>query len=524
GVSVRNNVIYKVNAVGIKVYDSQDLAGIYNNTLSSCGGVGIQAYPAVSVMNNLVFGNNGGSSQVSLGGGSSCDYNAYSGTWGDPNVGSSSLNLSSTDLDNTLTSASSGNFSLKSTAVVIGKAKVMSGFSNDVMNNSRGSSWDIGAYEYAGQAPAPSDSTPPSVALSAPANNATVSGSSVTISANASDNVGVAGVQFKLDGANLGAEDGSASYSVSWNTTSVANGTHTLTAVARDAAGNQTTSAAATVTVSNSTSTGNNVVWVEDAVPAGAQSVAGYGNEAWTWVGSSPTPYSGAKAHQSIVLSGLHNHYFYGATATLSVGTGDKLFAYVYLDPSNPPSEVMLHWNDGSWEHRAYWGANNITTYGTDGTPGRYYAGALPAAGQWARLEVPASAVALEGSTLNGMGFSLYGGRATWDAAGKSSSGSTTTLPTVTVTASDANASEANRDPGVFTIARTGSTSASLTVNYTLGGTAGNGADYNALSGAVTIPAGAALATVTITPVDDTLVEGSEAVVLSVAANAAYTV
>src|SRR5439155_1554366 len=294
------------------------------------------------------------------------------------------------------------------------------------------------------------------------------------------------GVQFKLDGAKLGAEDSSAPYSVNWNTTSIANGTHTLTAVARDAAGNQTTSAAATVTVSNSTSTGNNVVWVEDAVPAGAQSIAGYGNEAWTWVGSSPTPYSGAKAHQSIVLSGLHNHYFYGATATLSVGPGDKLFAYVYLDPSNPPSEVMLHWNDGSWEHRAYWGANNITTYGTDGTPGRYYVGALPAAGQWARLEVPASAVALEGSTLNGMGFSLYGGRATWDAAGKSSSGSTTTLPTVTVTASDAKASEANRDPGLFPVAPAGTTSASLTVNYTLGGTAGNGADYNALSGAVT--------------------------------------
>src|SRR5439155_21217088 len=367
------------------------------------------------------------------------------------------------------------------------------------------------------------DTTAPTVSLTAPANGATVSGSSVTVSANASDNVGVVGVQFKLDGANLGAEDSSASYSVSWNTTSIANGTHTLTGVARDAAGNQTTSAAATVTVSNSTSTGTNVVWVEDAVPAGAQSVPGYGGEAWSWVGSSPTPYSGAKAHQSIVLSGLHNHYFYGATATLSVGAGDKLFAYVYLDPSNPPSEVMLHWNDGSWEHRAYWGANNITTYGTDGTPGRYYVGALPAAGQWARLEVPASAVALEGRTLNGMGFSLYGGRATWDAAGKSSV-TTTTLPSVTVTASDANASEANRDPGAFTIARTGSTSASLTVNYTLGGTAGNGADYNALSGAVMVPAGRALATVSMHPADGALVEGSETVVLSVAANAAYAV
>ena len=67
----------------------------------------------------------------------------------------------------------------------------------------------------------------------------------------AADNVGVAGVQFKLDGANLGAEDTAAPYSVSWNTTTAANGSHTLTAVARDAAGNTTTSAAVTVTVDN---------------------------------------------------------------------------------------------------------------------------------------------------------------------------------------------------------------------------------------------------------------------------------
>jgi hypothetical protein len=73
----------------------------------------------------------------------------------------------------------------------------------------------------------------------------------VTVSANATDNVGVVGVQFKLDGANLGTEDTTAPYSVSWNTTTAANGAHTLTAVARDAAGNTTTSALVTMTVSN---------------------------------------------------------------------------------------------------------------------------------------------------------------------------------------------------------------------------------------------------------------------------------
>jgi hypothetical protein len=59
----------------------------------------------------------------------------------------------------------------------------------------------------------------------------------------------VAGVQFMLDGANLGTEDTVSPYSVSWNTDSASSGTHSLTAVARDAAGNTATSAAVSVTV-----------------------------------------------------------------------------------------------------------------------------------------------------------------------------------------------------------------------------------------------------------------------------------
>src|SRR5205823_9943757 len=73
----------------------------------------------------------------------------------------------------------------------------------------------------------------------------------INVSANASDNVGVAGVQFLLDGGNLGAEDTTSPYSVAWDTTGATNGGHTLTARARDAAGN-ITSAAVSVAVSNS--------------------------------------------------------------------------------------------------------------------------------------------------------------------------------------------------------------------------------------------------------------------------------
>ena len=91
------------------------------------------------------------------------------------------------------------------------------------------------------------DPTPPTVAITAPANNAQVS-DIVNVTADASDNVGVAGVQFFVDGVATGAEDTAAPYGLAWDTRAVSNGAHTLTARARDAAGNTTLSAPVTST------------------------------------------------------------------------------------------------------------------------------------------------------------------------------------------------------------------------------------------------------------------------------------
>lgn len=102
------------------------------------------------------------------------------------------------------------------------------------------------------------DTQAPTVSLTAPSSGSTVSGT-ITVSANASDNVGVVGVQFKLDAANLGAEDTTSPYSVSWNTTTATNGSHNLVAVARDAANNRATSTAATITVDNAAPTVSSV-------------------------------------------------------------------------------------------------------------------------------------------------------------------------------------------------------------------------------------------------------------------------
>ncbi|MEK7069147.1 MAG: Ig-like domain-containing protein [Patescibacteria group bacterium] len=96
-----------------------------------------------------------------------------------------------------------------------------------------------------------SDTTLPTVSITAPANASTVSGTTTPINANATDNVGVVGVQFKLDGVNLGAEDLVYPYSTDWNTTLTGNGAHALTAVARDAAGNTMTSATMIIAVNN---------------------------------------------------------------------------------------------------------------------------------------------------------------------------------------------------------------------------------------------------------------------------------
>ncbi len=118
------------------------------------------------------------------------------------------------------------------------------------------------------------DKTPPTVSLTSPAAGSTVSGT-ITVSATASDNVGVVGVQFRLDGAGLGTEGTTAPYSVTWDTTTASNGSHTLTVVARDAAGNTATSAPVTVTVSNGPPPDTTPPTVSITSPASESTVSG---------------------------------------------------------------------------------------------------------------------------------------------------------------------------------------------------------------------------------------------------------
>lgn len=94
------------------------------------------------------------------------------------------------------------------------------------------------------------DTEPPTISLTNPRFGQTVSGT-VNIQAQASDDEGVAQVQFEIDGSPLGSPDRSAPYALSWNTKSVADGVYSITATATDDAGNQRRSTAVSVQVKN---------------------------------------------------------------------------------------------------------------------------------------------------------------------------------------------------------------------------------------------------------------------------------
>jgi serine/threonine protein kinase len=153
------------------------------------------------------------------------------------------------------------------------------------------------------------------------------------------------------------------------------------------------------------------IIWIDDAPPPGAQFTE---KKPFEFVA---TPvFSGAKSIKN-TQTGLGQYYFEKATPGLPVAAGDKLFAHVYLDPKSPPREIMLQFNDGMWEHRAFWG-EDVIAYGSTG-PGHVSMGPLPQPGSWARLEVEVSKVGLNpGAVINGWALTQHDGTAYWDRLG----------------------------------------------------------------------------------------------------------
>ena len=158
-------------------------------------------------------------------------------------------------------------------------------------------------------------------------------------------------------------------------------------------------------------------VWVDDGLPVGAKlpSTAFRADVPWNFIGKDDGPVLSGSKSAKLSAKGGQQNIFERVNPGLHVGKDDVLFAYVYIDPKDPPEQIMLQWHTRSWDHRAYWGADKLSL----GSPVKRSIGALPGAGKWVRLEVKIDDVRiLPGAVINGLALTQYGGTAYWDKIG----------------------------------------------------------------------------------------------------------
>lgn len=138
------------------------------------------------------------------------------------------------------------------------------------------------------------DTQAPSVTMTSPPNGATYGwNTDITVAAMATDDVGVAGVQFLVDGEPFGAEDTTSPYAVTYNTGAV-NAAHTFTARAHDAAGNTATAVAVTVTVQDPGAPASHPrIWMDAAGLQALRQKAAAGDARWTALESKCNSYLG---------------------------------------------------------------------------------------------------------------------------------------------------------------------------------------------------------------------------------------
>ncbi|HIA28490.1 MAG TPA: DUF1553 domain-containing protein, partial [Planctomycetes bacterium] len=161
--------------------------------------------------------------------------------------------------------------------------------------------------------------------------------------------------------------------------------------------------------------------WVDDNQNNGGRTHFDGSQKAWPWVEGPDHPvHSGERSRLQKSTDKIIQHYFDQATRKVTVGQGDRLYAWVYLDEKDPPKTVMLQFYSGNWNHRAFWGGDRIN-FGTIGSdaPDHRPMGTRPETGRWVRLEVDPALVGLKaGSVIDGFAFTQFGGTAYWDDGG----------------------------------------------------------------------------------------------------------
>jgi hypothetical protein len=202
------------------------------------------------------------------------------------------------------------------------------------------------------------DTSAPIVTISTPADQAMVS-NTVSIAATASDDVGVAGVQFQIDGAPLGVERVAPPYSMSWNTKTTANGAHSVSAIARDTAGNRTT-ATVNVDVSNTYSPPSGLVAAYGfSEGSGVQTLDASG-QANTGTLSGATWNVAGKFGGALSFNGTSAMLTIADANSLDLTTGMTIEAWVNPTAGTAWRTVVLKENLGSLAYSLY-SANNAS-------------------------------------------------------------------------------------------------------------------------------------------------------------------
>jgi hypothetical protein len=194
------------------------------------------------------------------------------------------------------------------------------------------------------------DTSPPEVTLTSPT-SPNVSGT-ITVSANATDDVGVAGVQFLLDGSPLATEVLSPPYAITWNTSLTPNGTHTLAARARDLGGNTTTTIPFSVTVFNDGPTGLVLAMAfNEGVGTTTEDRSGYSHngllQSATWTPS-------GKFGGALSFNGTNSHVLINDAPALDLSTGMTLMAWVNPSVSSDWRTVILKEAPGNLAYALY--------------------------------------------------------------------------------------------------------------------------------------------------------------------------
>jgi peptidoglycan/xylan/chitin deacetylase (PgdA/CDA1 family) len=208
----------------------------------------------------------------------------------------------------------------------------------------------------------------PTVSIASPASGATLSGNQ-TITVNASDSSGISNVQFKLDGISLGAPDTTAPYSITWDTTTATNGTHTLSAVATNTSSISSTATNVSVTVQNTAPTSNlipnpSLETAQDAnTPQGWSATSwGTNTSVFSYLNSGHTGSRSVEAQITSYTNGAANWVY----ADVPVTAGQS-YLYQNWYQSNVDSEV------------------DAEVQMSDGTIQYYLLGSVPANASWTK-------------------------------------------------------------------------------------------------------------------------------------------